>query len=313
MGNFVKNLALVVATMATSFSGSLFSDNYGVQVGVGYRQDSLAWEIKDLGALNPRAKSDLHFKDLEIVLLTTKFKGLLGCFYNRTMFDYGWIVDGNLREELTISHRHDIEHFHHDGLSTEGRFSKAVAHNKVKSDSYVWDFNIAFGVPFDCGCDGFQIAPIIGFSYDRQNIKVHNREFVFANESHHFPRIHTGKDTRDSCKKSNSYRTSWWGPFFGFDFSYNSFNCWNVFGEFEVHVGRNERHRHSSIGVHYFDRYGRTKFFWGTTTRLGANYIICDCWYLEAALSYSYWTSDDHRDFVRLSSGTARVDIGYLF
>ncbi len=320
MGKIVKNLALVVATLIASFTGSLLADNYGVQIGVGYRQDSLSWEQKDLGDLNPRAKSDLHFKDLEIVLLTTKFKGMLGCsFYNRTMFDYGWVVDGNLREQLTISHRREAEHFSHDGLNVEGSFSRAVTHNKIRRNSYVWDFNTGFGLPFSWDLIGFKVAPVIGFAYDRHNLKVRSREQIFAYERRHnssgFESGNGQKDLecRDLCKRQHSFKTAWWGPYFGFDLAYDSNTCWTAFGEFEVHLGRAERSRNTSNGIDYFDRYKRTKFFWGTTARIGANYVLCQNLYLEAAISYTYRESDEHRDYIRLSSGSARVDLGYLF
>jgi hypothetical protein len=312
MRNLVTKLALVVATVATSFSGMASADTYGLQVGLGYRQDSLQWQIKDLGQVNPHSKSNIHFKDLEIVLLGAKFKGMLGCsVYNRTSFDYGWIVDGNVREEVEIYRRDNVNHFDHRGVIAEGSYNKAVIHNKEKSNSYVWDFNIGFGIPYQCFWEGFQIAPMIGFAYDREQIKVHNKEQIHADFSHSHPRVTCGGN--EHCHGSNTYRASWWGPYLGFDFSYTTDNCWNVFGEFEVHLGSAERHRSSLTGVKYFDHYDRSKFFWGTTTRLGTNYIVCENWYVEAALAYTYWTSNNHRDYLRISSGSLRVDVGYLF
>jgi hypothetical protein len=307
MRNLVTKLALVVATATTSYSGMVSADTYGLQMGIGYRQDSLQWKIKDLGEVNPHSESNIHFKDLEIVVLGAKFKGMLGCsVYNRTSFDYGWIVDGNVREEFTVADRRKVNHFDHNGVLSEGSYSKTVFHNKAKGNSYVWDLDIGFGIPYHCGCDGFQIAPMIGFTYDREQIKIHSHECNLANPS-------SSSSSSESGKGSNSYRASWWGPYLGLDFSYTTHNCWNVFGEFEINLGSVERNRNSVIGGDYFQSYHRSKFFWGTTIRLGTNYIVCENWYLEAALGYKYWVSNDHRDYLRLSSGTIRVDAGYLF
>ncbi len=313
MGKFVKNLTLVFATMVTFLSNPLFSDDYGLQVGVGYRQDSLSWQLKDLGEVNPRVKSNLHFRDVEIVMITTKFKAKLGeSIYNHTSYDYGWVVDGNLREELNLNHRRRVEHFNHNGLKTVGSFSRAISHNKLRTSSFVWDLDTKFGLPIDCGCSEYQVAPVVGFSYNRQSFKARNRERLFESGTKHKPHYDSGEDADGFCKNTNSYRTGWWGPYFGFDLLYNSF-CWNAFGNFEVHLGRVERKRNSRNGPQYIDSYERTKFFWGTTTRIGANYVLCENWYLEAAVSYTYWTSDDHRDFLRLSSGKVRLDAGYMF
>lgn len=314
MKKLVTKLALAVATALTSFSGTVDADMYGFEIGLGYRQDSILWKMEDHGEVNPRVESDLHFKDLEIVVLGARFKGMLGCnIYTRTSFDYGWVVDGSMREELQIVNRHGTSHFDHNGVFTDGRYTKAVVHNRESGNSYVWDFNIAFGMPYQCGCEGLQIAPMLGFSYDRQQIKVHNRERIFANLDHHFASIETGEHTDKKCKSRNTYKASWWGPWLGFDLSYISDNCWTFFGEFEVHIGRIERERHSSVGVPFFDRYDRTKCFWGTTTKLGANYILCDNVYVEGAISYLHWTSTSHRDDLYWSSGSVRFDVGYMF
>ncbi|MBA3239417.1 MAG: hypothetical protein H0T62_13895 [Parachlamydiaceae bacterium] len=314
MKNLVTKLALAVATASSSYTGAINADLYGFEIGVGYRQDSILWKMEDHGAVAPHVESDLHFKDLEIVVLGARFKGLLGeSFYSRASFDYGWIVDGTLREELNIENRHDTTHFDHNGVFTDGRYSKAVVHNRESGNSYVWDFNLAFGVPYQFGCEGLQIAPMIGFSYDRQHIKIRNKENLWAHPDRHFSSIETGDHAHNNCKSKSTFKTSWWGPWIGFDLSYVSDNCWTFFGEFELHGGRVERDRNSSIGVSFFDRYDRTKCFWGTTTRLGTNYVLCDNWYLEGAISFSHWCSTSHRDDLYWSSGGVRIDAGYLF
>lgn len=314
MKKLVTKLALAIATATTSFSGAAHADTYGVEIGVGYRQDSILWKMEDHGEVNPRVKSDLHFKDLEIVVLGAKFKGMLGTsFYGRACFDYGWVLDGTLREEISVVNRHETSHLRHNGVFTDGRYAKAVVHNKEHGNSYVWDFNIALGMPFELGCEGWQIAPMVGFSYDRQQIKVRNHQRVLVDAHQQHTRIETGEEANEHCKSGNKYRASWWGPWIGFDLAYLSDNCWTFFGEFELHGGRCERHRNSSNNIAFFDRYQRTKCFWGTTTKIGANYILCDNLYLEGHIGYSHWASTEHRDDLYWSSGTVRFDVGYMF
>lgn len=318
MKNCVTKLTFALASLVTSLSGFMFAnvfDNgtYAIQGGIGYRQDSIMWKMDDLERINPSSKSSLHFKDLEIFLIGAKFKGLLGCsFYTRASFDYGWIFDGSLREELIVNHRHESGHFNHNGLLTEGRFNKAVVHNKERGNSYVWDLDLGFGIPLQCWCDGFQIAPMVGFSYNRQQIQIRNKERIFVKHDPHFSQILCGDEIHQCTDHSNTYKAAWWGPWIGFDLSY-LVDCWSFFGEFELHFGRAERTRNSSTGQEHFDRYSRTKSFWGTTTRIGANYEFCDNWYLEATVSYAHWISNEHRDSLYFSSGTARLDAGYMF
>lgn len=318
MKNFTAKLTFASALLLTSFSSVLsasFLENLGIQggiqAGLGYRQDSIVWKIHDLEKINPTASSDLHFKDIEIILLGAKYRGLIGCsLYTRASFDYGWVFDGSVREELTIDHRHDSRHFSHNGVLTEGRFNRAVLRSKQKNDSYVWDLDLGIGIPFDW-CS-IKIAPMVGFAYDRQQIKTHNKERIHANQNHRFPEIYCGDEVKHLTKNSHSFKASWWGPWVGFDFCYDA-DCWKLFGEFELKFGRVERSRHSGVGVPYFDCYSRTKDFWGTTTRLGANYVLCQNWYLEATISYTHLNSNEHRDKIYFSSGSARLDAGYKF
>lgn len=313
-------MACISALLVTSFASALSANMFdafaiqgGIQGGLGYRQDSIIWKIHDLERVNPTASSNVHFKDLEIILLEAKFRGLIGStFYTRASLDYGWVIDGTVREELTVNHRHECAHFDHNGVLTEGRFNRAVLHNKQKHNSYVWDIDIGFGIPFEWCCEGFKIAPMIGFAYDSQQIKTHNKERILANRSTHFPQILSGESIKHKTKSSHTFRAAWWGPWIGFDFCY-AIDCWNLFGEFELQFGRVERKRSSKVGVPYFDNYSRTKDFWGTTTRLGANYTLSENWYLEATLSYTHLASNVHRDSIYFSSGTARLDAGYRF
>lgn len=305
-------------TLLASFSGNTYADlfeeaTFAGQGGIGYRQDSIVWKMKTPESIKNSSSSHLHFKDLEIVLIGAKFQGLIsGLCYTRASFDYGWILDGSLREELTLRAQQKFEHFHKNGHLKEGRFNRAVARNDEKGKSYVWDFDLAFGTPFYCGCEGFQVAPTVGFAYDRLQLHIRNKERIFSKTDSPFPQIYCGKEIHDRTNSSSKYRFSWWSPWVGFDVFYAA-DCWSLFGEFELRFGRVERMRSSSIGNENFDHYKRTKWFWGTITRLGANYTFCDNWYLEASVSYSQSSSQEQHDSLSFSSATTRVDTGFYF
>jgi len=333
MKTLVTKLAATMATVAIPLTGIVFADTHGFTVDLGYRQDSVQWKMEDRGEVNPRPTSNLHFKDLEIFELGVGYKGLLGCSYARARFDYGWILDGRLREQFELKDRFSgsTGRFDHDAFITEGDFIRGITHNKVKSTSYVWDLNIAIGMPFDLDCEHLQIAPLIGFSYDRQNIRVRGREHVrvdgsgsselaFVEDSGFGSSSKASSADSDISSSSDSnhrhhgskFRTAWWGPWVGFDVSYNC-ECVNLYGEFEFHFGRAERERNSNTDEQYVDRYKRTKSFWGPSLRVGTNYLICEDWYVDGSVGYKQWFSHSSRDHFYWKSADIRFDIGYIF
>ncbi len=316
MKTFATKLAAIVATTVISLSGLAFADAQGIQVGIGYRQDSLKWNIRDNAVINPRVKANTHFKDLEIFTLGVKYKGLLGCeVYTRASYDYGWVLDGRKREKNTSKYRRDADHFDCDGLIVEGGYELSILSNRTKNSSYVWDVNFGVGKPIEnCWCPELKIAPMVGFAYDRHNLKFKGNDRRYNNSS-----SDNNYASSDDCSNNNhhsrgsSFKTSFWGPWIGFDFAYNSEGCWNVFGEFELHFGRAERERNTHHDLAGIDCFQHTKDFWGPTFRLGANYMFCDCWYVEGTVGYQYWGSYGCHDQLYWSSATTRLDLGYMF
>ncbi|MBA2727326.1 MAG: hypothetical protein H0U49_04035 [Parachlamydiaceae bacterium] len=321
MKTFATKLAAIAAATVISLSGLAFADAQGIQVGLGYRQDSLKWEIRDHALINPRVKSSIHFKDLEILILGAKYKGLLGCTtYTRASFDYGWVCDGRKRERNTVQDYSEAEHFGSNGVEVSGSYDLTAFSNRTKDNSYVWDFNFGLGMPIDnCWFPELKFAPMIGFSYDRHHLKFKNHceDRLDCSSSSSSDCSSSSSYTRDCCSDSrrqgNSFKTSFWGPWIGFDVAFNGQGCWNVFAEFELHFGRAERKQRSINDFSGIDRFGSTKDFWGPSIRLGANYMFCDCWYLEGTLSYLYWKSYGCSNHLYWNSGSARVDLGYMF
>lgn len=307
----ILKLSTFMALAGASIVGNASADVYGAQFGMGYRQDSIRWDMEESSQINPRIKSNLHFDDLEIFFLGAKFKGLIGnSFYARLGFDYGWICDGKLRQTLSVTKRDEVRRFGQTGVVVEGDYDSVTLHDREFGNNYVWDLNIGFGMPFNCFCEGFQVAPMIGFSYNRQHLKYRNSGNV---------RVHVSGENADLLPSSDhrnvhsTFNTGWWGPMVGLDLTYVSPECWSVFGEMEVHFGRVERDRSSACGVKFFDKYKRTKDFWGTSWRAGFNYIICQDLYVESVVSYSRWMSHYSKDHLDWSSASIRVDLGYLF
>lgn len=311
MQSYFLKLSAFMALASIFVAGDVSANVYGAQIGMGYRQDSIRWNIEESSLINPRIKSNLHFEDLEIFQLSSKFKGLVGnSFYGRLGFNYGWICDGKLRQTISIKKREEVRRFSDSGVAVEGDFDNITVHNREFGNNYVWDLDIAVGMPFEFGCEGLQIAPMVGFSYNRQHLKYRNHDNIFVHvTSHHAEIVPSG----EGCNFHSTFNTGWWGPMVGLDLSFISPQCWSAFGEIEIHFGRVQRDRVSRTGVAFFDKYKRTKDFWGSTWKLGFNYIVCEDWYVEVMASYARWMSHYSRDHIDWSSASVRCDLGYLF
>src|ERR1700722_12205168 len=120
----IAKMSFAIATAALSLSGLLSADTTSIQVGTGYRQDSLTSIVSQRGSVNPRVKSNLHYRDIEISFIGVKGKTTFGCCdtYVRADFDYGWVLDGKLREKLSFKRRNLNIQFDHNGYAEEGDF-----------------------------------------------------------------------------------------------------------------------------------------------------------------------------------------------
>lgn len=303
--NFLKLATLAVAALMSS-TVALSADTTNIAFGAGYRQDSITVHLKERGSNNPRARLDRHFKDLEIILLEAKVRSTLGYSqaYVRADFDYGFLVDGSVRDSLKIEDRFEVQSFHHAGVAIDGEYLRSVIHNDVKNDSCVWDADIAFGYPIICGCEEFIVAPTVGFSVNRQNIRIKNHTA--------FTDAHCESEARLRCH-SNKFRATWWGPFVALDFTYDSCNCWNLYGTVEFHFGRARRQIRENTERCYFDTYSRTKCFYGPKFVLGTTYMFCQGWYADANISYQKFFSNNDRDHAAWASASIRLDLGYTF
>jgi len=315
MKTLVKKLTKFLATSALVLTTYADADTTSLTFGVGYRQDNVNWKIDTPDSVLPESKSHLDFRDLDIIFIGTKLRAIYGCecpVYFRTSFDYGWVLDGRLRENDKFFSDLTSTTFDGGGYTNTAGYTEVVVHNDVSRRSHVWDFDIALGVPLDhCWCDCLTLVPTIGFNYDRNFYRVHDSQLISDG-------LTTGQeealgiDTTDLTSTS-SYRTSWWGPWLGLDFVYCAQDCWNLYGEFGFHFLRVRRERESNTGFSYFDDYEKTKSGYGVSLKLGTNYVFCENWYLDGSVSWLDYWSGWHRDSIYWKSANIRLDLGYMF
>lgn len=314
----ISTLTIALATVAMSFTG-LLSATTTLQVGTGYRQDSITSRSANHGGSNPRVKSHQHYRDLEIAFIGVNARTSFDCCCNsylRAAFDYGWVLDGKRRHSLTFKDRESSDSFSHGGFVEEGDFLQIVTRNDVRGNSFVWDLDIGYIYPLDCGCSDFKIGPGVGFSVNRQHLHVkHSGRFGDSSSSSDFSESiaeRFGLDDSSSRRHGNRHRTSWWGPWVGFDFVYNSQNSWDLYGEVEFHFGRSRNHR-TGFESGFVNNNNSSKTFWGPSFKLGSNYVFCQNWFIDASIYYSKFYSFSSRNHTRWATGNVRFDIGYMF
>lgn len=275
-----------------------------VQFGIGYRSDDINWKVKASDDIAKNTYSHLNFRDLEIFTLQAKLKGVCGdCVYYRIDGQYGWILDGTVRESDQFAVSYPTE--------TQTTIVDVVTHNDVKRN-YVADFNVGIGYPLqNCMCPELQIVPTLGFAYDTQRMRVKNHDNVVdhltSSEISSIPLSPEGD-------RHSKYRTTWWGPYIGIDLAYSNCDCWNLYAELEYHFGtRARRERNSDTGYSFFDSYERTKRATGVSVKVGSTYAFACNWFADAYVTYKRFYADDHRDRLTWRTIGVAMDVGYVF
>lgn len=315
MNTLVKKLTKFLATSALVVTTFADADTTSLSFGVGYRQDDLNWKLEIPECVSPEGKSHLDLSDLDIVFIGAKLRAIYGCecpLYFRTSFDYGWVLDGRLREKDRFFTDLASTTFDGGGVTSTGGFTGITLHNDVSRKSHVWDFDIALGMPLDnCWFENITLIPTVGFNYDRAFFRVSDSQ-ILADGLTTQQQEALGIDIEE-VSGTSSYRTSWWGPWIGLDFVWCAQDCWNLYGEFGFHFLRVRRERESNTGFAYYDDYERTKSGYGVSLKLGTNYVFCENWYLDGSIAWLDYWSDSHHDSVDWKSGNIRLDLGYMF
>src|ERR1700733_4565821 len=102
MKKMFSGLATLLATASFALVSEVAADT-SVSFGIGYRTDDISISNKTGCIDHPESKSSLRFKDLEIFTLNARLKSTCDCVYYRIDGQYGWILDGDVRESDRIT------------------------------------------------------------------------------------------------------------------------------------------------------------------------------------------------------------------
>jgi hypothetical protein len=231
-------------------------------IGYTYRRDSLNWSIGlDEG---PDILSELSWKDLYINQITGY--GILATdehLYLRWFADYGRIFHGTNQDSDFLNDNREDE------------FSRSIS----KADKgEVFDLTLAFGRSFTFFCDRLRIVPLIGYSWSEQHLRMMDGEQVLFTPN---PALTGPIDNLHS-----SYKTRWYGPWLGADFSFFLKKCFTIFGTIELHSTSYRGIGHWNLREEFIDDFHHKAHGQGVTAALGLKYQYNCHWNLSFLASY---------------------------
>ncbi len=234
-----------------------------IDIGIGYRQDKFDWSIGGFEGV-PSVLSELQWKDLRIVQVDG-YASYTSCanYAVRVSGDYGNIYHGRNRDA--------------DFLGNDKTQPFSISSNNAgKGDVYDIEAGVGYRVTSTCG--RFIATPLVGWSYHGQNLHMYDGKQVFDLLAPLEEGPITGLDS--------SYKTRWFGPWVGMDFSVRVERCAYVFGSFEWHIvsyrgtGRWNL-RQDIVGPFHHQAHG-----FGYIATLGGKWEIWDNWSIGVAGSY---------------------------
>lgn len=254
----------------------------------GYRRDNISWRHK-FPSNDPLVSSGTRFKDLDIFQIGIQGRSTLGCnFYVRGNAYWGWILDGDFERNVSTYFSPDYS-FDNDNL----KFGFTDDSKTVIDDKYVYGVSGAIGYPFYfCDCSVI-LAPVLGYAYDEQNIRIDDQGFNFGlSENFIFPLDEVGG--RGCCRQT--FISRWYGPFVGLDFNYHPWNeCWNVWADVEYHWGHFRGKRSNGDGFDFFDHHNRSsRHATGWLFYAGADYDLCNQWTVGLSVKFQDWNASRH-------------------
>ena len=255
----------------------------------GFRSDRLDWSI---AGNNTNVLSELAWSDVDSYQLSlsnrSRYKRHL---YLRGHLNYAWIQNGRVR---------DSDYGLDDRM---GEYSRSVSDT---NGDELWDVNVGGGYAFYFQEDRLMVAPMVGFSYSKQNFRITNGTQVISadnpnsgNPADNPPPVGPLSDLLNS-----TYFARWMGPWIGCDVRYR-LKQW-PFKALPGELGL-------AMEFHWADYYGEgnwnlrgdlahPKSFEHETTgyglRLAGDAVVqlSDRWALTVMAEYQTWTSDAGTD-----------------
>jgi len=275
----------LVAFSSLFFTGEMAfskpSSSIDLSLALGHRIDHLDWNISgDINGNNPNILSELTWDDLNIYQV--KGGGVFSIdfaapfsLYLRGDLGYGIIYKGDNQDSDYAGNNRTLE------------FSRS---NNDADEGDVIDASFGLGVQFrkriKKSGSSIVVAPLIGYSYHAQNLKM-TQGFQTFPLLGPFPGL------------NSSYETEWDGPWLGMDFSYLRHNKKNTFnGQFNARIEYHLADYHAEADWNLRTGFAHPKSFVhdadgsGLVASLGWTFPFHPKWSFSIDFRYQNWSTD---------------------
>jgi hypothetical protein len=290
----------VPGTPVGSKKANTFSRDMEIEfsMSAGPRKDELEWSIAGSAAgTDPNVLSQLAWTSVDSYQITlanrSRFRRHVYC---RMAFDYAWVQDGTVRDS------------DYDGDNQTLEWSRSISES---TGDEMWDFSTGVGYAFILSHNRLMVAPLLGYSFSKQNLRIKNGNQVISTRS---PAPAVGPL---SNQLNSTYFARWMGPWIGCDLLY-----------------RKDKRRPDDLAMqfglsaelHYADYYGEGN--WNLRGDLrhpksfehdAEGYGICISgewmlaltphWNLNLTGNYQYWDTGTGTDRKFLASGGTAVTL----
>jgi hypothetical protein len=264
----------------------------------GPRKDELDWSIAGSAAgTDPNVLSELEWTSVDSYQIAFAHRGrALRHLYWRLGLDYASVQDGTVRDS------------DYDGDNRTFEWSRSISDS---TGDEMWDLSTGVGYAFILLRDRLMLAPLLGYSFSKQNMRIKHGNQVISTRS---PAPAVGPL---SSQLNSTYFARWMGPWIGCDLL--------------CRVGTQNPDDHSmqfglTAEVHYADYYGEGN--WNLRSDLnhprsfehdaegyGINisgewlFSLTTHWNLNITANYQYWDTGTGTDRKFLDSGDTAVTL----
>lgn len=199
-----------VLLLGTTFPAWATSEQSGASISLGYRTDTLDWNINGAGNFpgsEPNVLSELEWRDMDILQLKGELAGSNAKgFYFHGYADYGWSFGGQNQDSDYAGDNRTLE------------FSRSL--NDVDG-SKVFDISGGLGYTLFAGeFAQYRIIPLVGYSYHSQQLRMRNGNqqlWDSANAAVYDPTLVGSVPLGPFSGLNSSYDAEWYGPWLGAD------------------------------------------------------------------------------------------------
>lgn len=248
-----------------------------LDAGFVYRKDTFRW-AKGRKDDIPSHWSELRWSELNSIEFSA-YGSYVSCrnYAIRAWGSYGHIYSGENKDS--------------DFFSTQCRKELISRSVNDAGKGYVYDAEIGVGYRVTSTCGRFIGTPLIGYSDHAQHLHIYGGKQVFSR---------FGLQPLGHFEGLNSrYKTRWFGPWAGLEFTAQVEKCAYVFGSFEWHLlsyrGTGCWNLRPDLGAFLHKAHG-----FGYLTAWGAKWEICNRWSIGAMFAYRNFKTRDGQEHTRL-------------